>query len=79
MVAPVQLTLPDPLQAFAEEQARRGGFASVEEYIRHVLRTERDRRQSGLDQMLLAGLNSGEPLPVTDNWRDEIRTAANGE
>jgi antitoxin ParD1/3/4 len=65
----LNISLPTELRAFIEERARLGGFHSVSEYMRDVMRQERRRvEQEKLERLLLEGLESGEPIPVTKEY-----------
>jgi len=39
----LRLTLTNPERRFVREQAVKGGFVSVNEYVRQVIRKERDQ------------------------------------
>jgi antitoxin ParD1/3/4 len=72
------LTLPEPLDGFLADQVAEGGYASPEEYLRDLLRRERDR--VALRALLLDGAASG-PGDVVDDrafaaLRDAIRRGA---
>lgn len=82
------VSLPDPLGDFVNEQVAQGGYASASEYFGNVVRQaliEAERAQlrgwleglspaaqQRLDEMLLAGLNSGEPIPADDAFWQEL-------
>jgi len=53
----VNLSLPEPLGAFVDQQARQHGHASGGEYVRELIRKEQDRQR--LREALLAGTASG--------------------
>lgn len=70
----LNISLPEAMQAFVEEQAAKGGF-STSEYILHLI--SQDQKQVAQTQMeakLLEGLNSGEPIEVTDEWWQQKRS-----
>lgn len=53
-----------------------GGFGSVAEYLRHAVRLDLERaEQAKLERLLLEGLESGEPVEMTDEWMKERRQA----
>jgi antitoxin ParD1/3/4 len=63
------LLIPSELRTFIEEQARLGGFHSVSEYMRDVMRQERRRvEQERLERLLIDGLESGDPIPVSRDY-----------
>jgi len=74
-VSSLQLSLPDSMRAFVEEQAARGGHGSADEYVRTLIREVQIRQEEEkLEAMLIEGLNSGEPIEVTEEfWAEKIR------
>lgn len=72
-------SLPDPLKRYVEEQVNGGGYSSVSEYVRELVRTDQKRKaKDELEEVLLKALKS-EPEVVTPEWwaklREEIRTS----
>jgi len=59
----VHLSLPEPLGAFVDQQARQHGHESGGEYVRELIRREQERQR--LRDALLAGAASG-PGSVAD-------------
>ncbi len=72
----MNISLPDALRAFVEEQVQSGGYASSSEYLRQLIREEQDRR--GLRALLLEGAASSPTAPADraffDRLRDRIRS-----
>lgn len=61
--------------AFIDEQVAKGGYSNVSEYIRHLIRQDQKQAaQMKLEAMLLEGLDSGEPIEVTDEWWENKRS-----
>ena len=89
-MTPLNVTLPDPLDRFVQEQVASGAYADAQDVIRASLRrfktqaeAETDRRhrffeavQIGLDQA-----ERGETIPVTDvrAFLDEIDAEIDAE
>jgi antitoxin ParD1/3/4 len=66
--------LPDSLKAFVETQVAEGGYSSASEYIRELIRADQKRKaEEKLEALLLEGLNSGEPIEVTEAFWNEKR------
>ena len=62
----LNISLPKQMKEFVESQVQQGGYSTPSEYVRALLRAERKRRaEAELDELLLQGLNSGEPIEVT--------------
>lgn len=73
MPATMNISLPDVMKAFVEEQVQSGGFGTVSEYLRDLVRRDQeDRTQAKLEALLLEGLESGEPLPLNSEYRENL-------
>ena len=62
----MNISLPTSLKRFVQEQVAGGGsiYGNVSEYIRELLRgAQRRKARNKLEQMLLEGLESGDPDP----------------
>ena len=73
----MNISLPDQLKDFVDEQIGSGRYSSVSEYMRELIRDdERRKAQDKLEAMLLEGLQSGEPTEMTrQDWADIRREA----
>ncbi len=71
----IHISLPESMQHFVEECVAEGGYASVSEYVRELIAVDQKRKtKAKLDDLLLDGLNSGDPIPITnDYWTDMKR------
>jgi antitoxin ParD1/3/4 len=77
----MNISLPDPMKRFVEEQVDEGHYSSVGEYIRELVRADQKRKaKEQLEETLLEALKS-EPEAVTPEWwaklRREIYSEAN--
>ena len=52
-----------------------GGYSSVSEYMRELIRADQKRKvEERIDTLLLEGLDSGQPIPVTaEYWEEKKR------
>ena len=68
----INISLPDSMRAYVEEQVASGGYSTASEYFRSLVRLDQKRKaQERLENLLLEGLNSGEATPMTDkDWQD---------
>lgn len=67
----MNISLPDSLKAFVDEQVADRGYGSSSEYVRELLRKEQDRQR--LRALMLEGVESS-PGPQADAaWFDELR------
>ena len=49
-----------------------GGYSSVSEYVRELIRAHQKRKsEERIDALLLEGLDSGQPIPVTPEYGEE--------
>jgi antitoxin ParD1/3/4 len=68
----MNISLPDQLKEFVEEQVESGRYSSVSEYVRDLIRDDEKRKaQEKLETMLMQGLQSGDPTEMTrQDWAD---------
>ncbi|SIO16019.1 antitoxin ParD1/3/4 [Singulisphaera sp. GP187] len=74
----MNIALPESLKTFVQERVAVGGYSSVSEYIRELIRADqKNRLEERIDTLLLEGLNSGEAIEVTpDYWEAKKRKLA---
>lgn len=80
MATSMNVSLPESLKEYVRQRAEEGDFASPSEYIRCLIREDKERRaRERLEGLLLEGLSSGQPREVDDAyWQDKekrLRTA----
>jgi antitoxin ParD1/3/4 len=79
-MATMNISLPEPLKRFVDEQVARGVYGSTSEYVRELIR--RDHERSRLRDMLLAGAESATDADVDDAFfaglRDRARQPVDG-
>lgn len=71
MARTMNISLPDELREFVEQQVRDRAFGSTSEYVRELIRKQRDVEK--LRGLLLQGRDSGPPELVDDGWFNELR------
>lgn len=73
----MNISLPDSLRAFVDQQVNERGYGTSSEYVRELIRKDQDRQQ--LRGLLLAGATSAPTAPVNeasfDSLRDRVRKA----
>lgn len=67
----ITLSIPEDLQAFLEYQTIKNGFRSTDDYLCNLLDGEREKKR--IEGMLIAGIESGEPIEVNDDWWEQKR------
>lgn len=60
----MNVSLPDQMRMFVEEQVDEGRYGSASEYVRTLIRGDQDRQR--LRKLLLAGAGS-DPGPLADD------------
>jgi len=71
----MNVSLPTSLRAFVEELVKTEGYSSASEYVRELIRAARRSVQTRgqIEQLLLEGLDSGEPAPFEEDFFDKLR------
>lgn len=69
-MATMNISLPDGLKAYVEEQASNGRFANVSDYVRDLIRRDQERsaHRAELERLIQEGIDGG----VSDKSIDEI-------
>lgn len=74
----MNISLPDALKSFVDEQVRQRGYGTSSEYVRELIRKDQDRLQ--LRGLLLAAAASNPAAPADASYfeglRDRVRKAA---
>ncbi len=73
-MATMNISLPDELKQFVDQQVAAGAYGSSSEYLRELIRKQRDVEK--LRQMLLDGANSGPATPMEPDFFDKMRERA---
>ena len=71
-MTPLNISLPETIQSFVEQQVAQGGYSNANEYILHLILQEQ-AKAARVEALLLEGLDSGEPVEVTDDWWEQKR------
>ena len=73
----MNISLPDSLKVFVDEQVTQRGYGTSSEYVRELIRKDQDRLR--LRSLLLAGAESAPTSPVDaayfENLRKQVRQA----
>lgn len=75
----MNISLPDTLKTFVDEQVSQGGYGTTSEYLRELIRKDKDRLH--LRSLLLAGADTA-PADMADkayfdSLRERVRQATN--
>ena len=77
----VTVELPDRLRSFVDERLRLGDYADAGEYLRDLVRRDREQQAAKrLQELIEEGLASGPATPLTESEvaRIRARVAATG-
>jgi antitoxin ParD1/3/4 len=74
----MNISLPESMKAWVDEQVAAGGYGTTSEFFRHLIREAQQRRlQEQIDAKLLQALESGKPIPVdADYWEKKQQQLA---
>jgi antitoxin ParD1/3/4 len=74
-MASLNISLPQSLKDYVEGQVKASGYSTPSEYVRELLREDQKRRaEQKLEELLLEGLNSGNPIEITpEYWENKRR------
>ena len=73
-MASLNISLPQSLKDYVENQVKDSGYSTPSEYVRELLREDQNRRaEQKLEALLLEGLNSGEPIEITPEYWESKR------
>jgi len=67
----MNISLPDSLKDFVDQQVNERGYGTSSEYVRELIRKDKDRLM--LRGLLLAGAASAPTKPVDDEYFDSLR------
>jgi antitoxin ParD1/3/4 len=75
-MATMTISLPEPMREFVESEVSGGNYGSASELFRELVRERQKRKsQERLETLLLEGLESGQPIEVTQEYLDARRQA----
>ena len=63
----LNISLPESIKAFVEQQVAKGAYDNANEYILYLICKEQERIEL-VESLLLAGLDSGTPIETNDEW-----------
>ena len=74
----MNISLPDTMRTYIEEQVAQGAYSSVSEYFRELVRQDQKQKANErLQTILLEGLNSGNATEMTaKDWEDIRQTVS---
>jgi antitoxin ParD1/3/4 len=73
----MNISLPDALKSFVDEQVSQRGYATSSEYVRELIRRDQDRLQ--LRGLLLQGASSAPGAPADATYFQGLRDRVAGD
>ena len=67
----MNISLPETLKAFVDEQVKERGYGTSSEYVRELIRKDQERLH--LRELLLIGAASAPTTPVDDAYFEDLR------
>ena len=67
----MNISLPESLKSFVDEQTTSRGYSSASEYVRTLIRKDQDRQH--LRALLLKGAESPPTAPVDGDYFEDLR------
>lgn len=67
----MNISLPDTLKSFVDEQVNQGCYGTSSEYVRELIRKDQDRLK--LRSLLLAGAASAPAAPANSDYFEGLR------
>ena len=76
-MATMNVSLPDPMKAWVEQQTKSGRYSNASDYVRDLIRRDQDREHkiAQMQALVSDGLESG----TGTRSMDELRTAARAQ
>ena len=76
-MATMNISLPEPLKQFVDEEVREGGFSGTSDYVRDLIRQrQREKAAEFLRQLIAEGLASGPAEPIEPDYFERMRERA---
>ena len=72
----MNISLPDSLKEFVDNQARALGYGSSSDYMRELIRKDRDRQR--LRGLLFKGATSPQSANIDSGYFDQLRSRIRG-
>ena len=72
-MATMNISLPDHMKQFIEQELNQGGYMTASEYFRHLVREQQRRRaQEKFESLLLEGIQSGPSISANPEFWNSL-------
>ncbi len=72
----MNVSLPEALKEYVLKRVAEGTFSNPSDYVRALIREDMQRAADRIEELLLEGINSGPPEPMTEKDWAHIRSEA---
>lgn len=70
----MNVSLPETLKDYVQQRVAQGAFSNPSDYIRTLIREDRERQAGArLEALLVQGVSSGDPVPLDAGEWESIR------
>ena len=69
----LNISLPEPMRQFVEEKINSGGYGTISEYVRELIRADQRRDQMAFDRLVREAFDSGVAAELTKADINEAR------
>ncbi len=69
----LNISLPEQMRSFVEEKISSGGYGTISEYVRELIRADQRRDQVAFDRFIHEAFESGEAAELTKGEINEAR------
>jgi antitoxin ParD1/3/4 len=70
----LEISIPDSLKSFIEEQTQSGAYRNAGEYLSALIREDQERKaKERIEHLLLEGVDSGQAVEMTSAGWQEAR------
>jgi len=73
-MATMNISLPDPMKSWVEEQAGSGRYSNASDYVRDLIRRDRERQEKIAHMQLM--IDEGRRSGISDETMEDIRARA---
>jgi len=69
----LNISLPEQMREFVEAKINSGGYGTISEYVRELIRADQRRDQAVFDRLVREAFDSGQAAELTKADLDEAR------
>lgn len=69
----LNISLPESMRLFVENKIEAGGYGTISEYVRELIRADQRVENSRFEALIAEAYASGQPSPLTKSDIDEAR------